>query len=82
VTLPRFVDYWRAQPGAKGRKTDWQATWRNWCRKDAEDRATRPKPKLHTLPPAEQDRRILAAVGLNFEDPPRPIIPISMRIAQ
>lgn len=28
----RFRDYWIAQPGAKGRKLDWQATWRNWCR--------------------------------------------------
>lgn len=31
--LERFVDYWRSQPGAKGRKTDWAATWRNWIRK-------------------------------------------------
>lgn len=28
----RFADYWRAQPGAKGRKSDWLATWRNWVR--------------------------------------------------
>lgn len=35
---PRFADYWRAQPGAKGRKLDWQATWRNWCRKSMETR--------------------------------------------
>jgi hypothetical protein len=28
----RFRDYWIAQPGTKGRKLDWQATWRNWCR--------------------------------------------------
>lgn len=28
----RFRDYWRAQPGVKGRKLDWLATWRNWCR--------------------------------------------------
>ena len=28
----RFKDYWIAQPGQKGVKTDWQATWRNWCR--------------------------------------------------
>lgn len=28
----RFADYWRAQPGAKGRKSDWSATWRNWVR--------------------------------------------------
>ena len=27
-----FVDYWIAQPGAKGRKADWSATWRNWVR--------------------------------------------------
>jgi hypothetical protein len=34
--LHKFVDYWRAQPGAKGRKTDWPATWRNWIRRAAE----------------------------------------------
>ena len=28
----RFADYWRAQPGAKGLKSDWLATWRNWVR--------------------------------------------------
>jgi uncharacterized protein YdaU (DUF1376 family) len=32
----RFRDYWVSVPGAKGRKTDWQATWRNWCRKAME----------------------------------------------
>ena len=30
----RFRDYWVAQPGAKGRKTDWPATWRNWVRNE------------------------------------------------
>lgn len=28
----RFADYWRGIPGAKGRKSDWLATWRNWVR--------------------------------------------------
>lgn len=28
----QFRDYWIAQPGAKGRKADWPATWRNWIR--------------------------------------------------
>lgn len=28
----QFRDYWIAQPGAKGRKLDWPATWRNWVR--------------------------------------------------
>lgn len=32
----KFCDYWRAQPGIKGRKTDWDATWRNWLRRAAE----------------------------------------------
>ena len=27
-----FKDYWVAQPGQKGVKLDWLATWRNWCR--------------------------------------------------
>lgn len=36
----RFVDYWRAQPGQRGVKLDWLATWRNWMR-NARDRAPR-----------------------------------------
>ena len=27
-----FRDYWIAQPGSKGVKADWTATWRNWVR--------------------------------------------------
>ena len=34
----RFHDYWLAQPGQRGRKADWSATWRNWVRKFTEDR--------------------------------------------
>lgn len=29
-----FRDYWVAQPGQKGVKADWLATWRNWVRRD------------------------------------------------
>lgn len=28
----RFADYWHGVAGAKGRKADWLATWRNWMR--------------------------------------------------
>ena len=28
----QFKDYWIAQPGQKGAKLDWDATWRNWVR--------------------------------------------------
>jgi hypothetical protein len=30
-----FKDYWIAQPGQKGVKTDWTATWRNWVRRQS-----------------------------------------------
>ncbi len=29
-----FRDYWVGKAGADARKTDWQATWRNWVRKE------------------------------------------------
>jgi len=32
--LASFRDYWRAQPGQRGVKADWPATWRNWVRRD------------------------------------------------
>jgi len=31
-TFEQFKDYWVAQPGQKGVKLDWDATWRNWVR--------------------------------------------------
>lgn len=36
--LEKFRDYWIAQPGQKGVKVDWDATWRNWIRR-ADERA-------------------------------------------
>jgi len=38
----KFVDYWLGCPGARGRKVDWPATWRNWMRTAAERAARRP----------------------------------------
>jgi uncharacterized protein YdaU (DUF1376 family) len=47
--LAKFRDYWLAVPGAKGVKLDWDATWRNWVRKAAEDRTRgRSPPKRQT----------------------------------
>lgn len=34
---PAFIDYWIAQPGQKGVKLDWDATWRNWMRRKQGD---------------------------------------------
>lgn len=44
-----FRDYWRAVPGAKGRKSDWPATWRNWLRRASENSARKaPHERPHT----------------------------------
>lgn len=37
-TWDTFRDYWVAQPGSKGTKLDWFATWRNWVRRVVNDR--------------------------------------------
>lgn len=29
-----FRDYWRAKAGKEGVKLDWEATWRNWVRRE------------------------------------------------
>lgn len=39
-TIAKFIDYWKSLSGAKACKLDWDATWRNWCRSEA-DRASR-----------------------------------------
>lgn len=36
----KFRDHWHGQPGAKGRKADWSATWRNWVRGEKPGRAS------------------------------------------
>lgn len=35
-----FRDYWVSVPGAKGRKLDWSATWRNWIRNQRQSQTT------------------------------------------
>jgi uncharacterized protein YdaU (DUF1376 family) len=39
TVFAQFLDYWIAQPGQKGVKTDWQATWRNWVRRQTATRS-------------------------------------------
>lgn len=63
----RFVDYWRAESGAKARKLDWVAAWRNWLRRDA-DRSTGRQPK--TFGQQKQDNT-LALVGRYREEEQR-----------
>lgn len=43
--LASFRDYWRAAAGSKGVKLDWDATFRNWLRRESADAA--PKSNGH-----------------------------------
>ncbi|MER9092229.1 helix-turn-helix domain-containing protein [Mesorhizobium sp. M0700] len=47
----RFFDHWRAAPGQRGVKRDWQATWRNWVR-NALDRHQAPQRRALPAPRA------------------------------
>lgn len=50
--VDRFRDYWQAQPGAKGRKANWSATWRNWVRNERQGPAGR-----HVAPVLDADEQ-------------------------
>lgn len=47
----QFKDYWTAQPGQKGVKTDWAATWRNWVRRQDAPKVNKFDVVLTTTPP-------------------------------
>lgn len=51
----RFRDYWIAQPGIKGRKADWQATWRNWVRNERQHQPIRGSPMRQTAQDKAKD---------------------------
>lgn len=59
--LAKFRDYWAGRTGADGRKRDWPATWRNWCR-NAIDR--RPKANHSRDGPAKRNLTD-AAIDIN-----------------
>lgn len=62
-----FKDYWIAQPGAKGRKADWFATWRNWIRTQKQ----RNQDKVYESPWQKAARLRMAefAPGVAAKDP-------------
>ena len=48
LVATNFYDYWIAQPGVKGRKTNWSATWRSWVRKESAVASARASPGYQT----------------------------------
>lgn len=57
----KFADYWHSQAGAKGRKADWQATWRNWVRNS---HAARAGPKAAQQQPSKTMQGLMALEGM------------------
>lgn len=54
-----FTDYWIAQPGQKGVKLDWDATWRNWMRNTAKRaRPVKPTPTERAMQTAQAGRQV------------------------
>lgn len=53
-----FVDYWTAAPGARGKKLDWTATWRNWMRTEHDRSRSR-----YARPTTSERMAAAAAVG-------------------
>lgn len=69
VEAEKFADYWHGVAGAKGRKADWPATWRNWCR-NAKPAATQRngKPILSADDHTSQVAALLGFPSQNFDD--------------
>lgn len=88
--LARFRDHWAAAPGQRGRKADWDATWRNWVRKAAEQ-APRAGPNVVPMPRKQSlsealrnmtddldnriDDDVYAAEGAQLRGDPRRMLP-------
>lgn len=67
--LEEFRDYWRSVPGAKGRKTDWPATWRNRIRALI-DREGKPNGSSnHQKPGRRSSVAVAAAFAAGFGGP-------------
>jgi len=60
-----FCDYWRAQPGQRGLKLDWPATWRNWMRREQEKRSNGRRGDVPR--PSTTDQRVGAGLQLAEE---------------
>jgi len=54
-----FRDYWIAQPGQKGVKTDWDATWRNWVRRQNAPKTNSGRPVIDIDARNREAKRLL-----------------------
>ncbi|WP_212112909.1 YdaU family protein [Bartonella queenslandensis] len=51
----KFRDYWQAKSGKEALKADWQATWRNWFRREIERLEQQKQERISPLPSESSD---------------------------
>lgn len=69
TTAERFRDYWISQAGAKGRKLNWSATWRNWVRNERGP-AARAAPRYESEKDRKRRETIAYLTGENRRNEP------------
>lgn len=60
----KFIDYWIAKTGKDATKLDWDATWRNWIRRAAENTKSSSRPRIAT-----SDQRVADVQALKHRNP-------------
>lgn len=71
----KFADHFHSAPGQHGRKTRWQATWRNWVRNARPSQQARGSPaRASVKPSAAADFR-----GTTYESTPDDQLPVGLR---
>ena len=66
----RFRDHWIGTPGAKGRKLDWLATWRNWMRGSEDRQGPRDRPGASVNRAQESTDEMFAAAAARMTGNP------------
>jgi len=57
-THEAFIDYWIGVPGQRGSKLDWDATWRNWMRREFSQAQYRARTKMMLPTPSTVDQKV------------------------
>lgn len=77
-TFQAFTDYWKAASGQSARKMDWDATWRNWCRRQADFSPKKAESgRASNIPSATNETDLLIAraarIGFRAQIPGEPV---------